>query len=476
MSTFSVLDAAREAPAELALVDGEREIQFRELGERVRERLRELAPVAGNAAGPRTQLVAFRARESLATLELIYALLELGQPFLPLHARLTTPECDQLLLQLPVVCYIEPSEHASWRLTPCTPHPSSPRELGWFLEAPQLAALATSGSTGTPHVVLSSRRAFLSSARASAANLGWQAEDRWLLCLPLAHIGGLSVLTRCLLARRPVVLPDAATSAEPLARRIASAIVAGAPRLLSLVPTQLSALLQLEPQFVLPARVRAILTGGAAASAGLLRGAAERGWPVITSYGSTEACSQITTQRPGTLQRGEGGAGLPLPGMEVRLVAGAIQIRGPSLFSGYLLGPSDPFDDEGWFSTGDLGRFDADGQLHVLGRSDHVIISGGENVAPAEVEAALEACAGVLEACVFPLADPHWGQLVAAGLRVSGDDPELLARVRRELDNRLAAFKRPRRYALTSAFVYGPTGKLDRHATAQALVPELRAF
>jgi O-succinylbenzoic acid--CoA ligase len=325
-------------------------------------------------------------------------------------------------------------------------------------------------------VVVLSRRAFLAAASASAANFGWQSDDRWLLCLPLAHIGGLSVVTRCLIARRPVVLGGPAQPGESSEQRLARAIVSGRPRLLSLVPTQLSALLQLEPRFELPARVRVILTGGAAAPPSLLAACAERGWPVLTSYGMTEACSQIATERPGSAAPAERGCGWPLPGVELRLSAGAIQVRGPTLLSGYLLGSATPFDAEGWFTTGDLGRFDATGQLHVLGRIDQMIITGGENVAPAEVEAALAACPGVLEACVFPVPDPHWGQLVVAGLRLQCDaDPELLLDgVRRELERRLAPFKRPRRYALADAFVYGPTGKLDRRATAQVLSPALR--
>jgi O-succinylbenzoic acid--CoA ligase len=295
--------------------------------------------------------------------------------------------------------------------------------------------------------------------------------------LPLAHIGGLSVVTRCLIARRPVCLSGAPLPGESSEERLARAILSGRPRLLSLVPTQLSALLQLQPRFELPACVRVILTGGAAAPPSLLGACAERGWPVLTSYGMTEACSQIATERPGGAASPQRGCGWPLPGVELRLTeSGAIQVRGPNLLSGYLLGSEAPFDAEGWFTTGDLGRFDTTGQLHVLGRVDQMIISGGENVAPAEVEAALAACPGVLEACVFPIPDAHWGQLVAAGLRVGheADGELLLDGVRRELERRLAAFKRPRRYALTSSFVYGPTGKLDRRATADALLPALR--
>ncbi|MEY2937279.1 MAG: hypothetical protein RL033_8028 [Pseudomonadota bacterium] len=473
MTTFSVLDAARESASGLALIIGGRELRWGELAERVRARLVELAPLR---AGLGCELVAFRAGESLATLELIYALLELKQAFLPLHARLTAEECEKLLVQLPVGTFVEAAQDGSWRLQSRTAAALEPQQQAWFQRAPQLAAIATSGSTGAPNVVLLSRHAFLSSARASAANLDWQPEDRWLLSLPLAHIGGLSVVTRCLLARRPVVLGAEPRADESPSQRLARTIEQGRPSLLSLVPTQLSSLLQLEPRLELPARVRAILTGGAAASPSLLGACVERRWPVLTSYGLTEACSQVATQQPGMTHQGERGAGRPLPGVEVRLGAsGTLQLRGPTMLSGYLIGPSQAVDAEGWFHTGDLGRFDAEGQLHVLGRADHIIITGGENVAPGEVEAALEGCPGVLEACVFPVPDAHWGQLVAAGLRASTNDPEaLLQGVQALLEQRLAAFKLPRRYALASSFVYGSTGKLDRLATARALLDALR--
>jgi len=481
MSTLSLLDAARELPAHVALALGEQELSFAELAERVRERMRGLGALAERSPASRSPdrpLLAFRATESLSTLELIYALLELGLPFLPLHARLTEQEAEQLLVRLPVAQLLEPTESGCNIVARSAPA-LGPQQRDWFEATPQLAALATSGSSGTPHVVVLSRRAFLAAARASAANFGWQSDDRWLLCLPLAHIGGLSVVTRCLIARRPVVLAGPAVPGESSEQRLARAIASGRPRLLSLVPTQLSALLQIEPRFELPPRVRVILTGGAAAPPSLLAACAQRGWPVLTSYGMTEACSQIASERPGSAASAERGCGWPLPGVEMRLSEGdAIQVRGPTLLSGYLLGAEAPLDSQGWFTTGDLGRFDGAGQLHVLGRSDQMIITGGENVAPAEVEAALAACPGVLEACVFPVPDAHWGQLVAAGLRVQreADAERLLEGVCRELERRLAAFKRPRRYALARAFVYGPTGKLDRRATATALLPALRPF
>ena len=242
-----------------------------------------------------------------------------------------------------------------------------------------------------------SRRAFVASAHASALNLGWAREDRWLTYLPLAHVGGLSVLTRCLLARSTAVLAPGRG-----ARQLAAAVERHRITLLSLVPSLLERLLALEPRWLLPDRVRAILVGGAALPDRLRYEAAARSWPVLATYGLTEACSQVTVQRYGGPGPREPGAGAALPGTEIRIVDGSIHIRGPTLFSGYL--PRDPQADPspaGWFDTGDLGTVDSAGRLSVLGRRDDMIVTGGENVSPSEVEAALLACPGVAAACVF---------------------------------------------------------------------------
>jgi O-succinylbenzoic acid--CoA ligase len=205
----------------------------------------------------------------------------------------------------------------------------------------------------------------------------------------------------------------------------------------------------------------------------LLGAAADRGWPVLASYGLTEACSQVATQRPGTVNRGELGVGVPLPGIGVHLDGGVIHIDGPTLASGYLgAGAEELITAERGFRTRDLGRFDAAGNLHVLGRVDDLIISGGENVAPWEVEAMLQGCAGVLEACVFGIDDPRFGQVVVAGLRTRVDDVEaLIAAVDREARQRLASFKRPRSYVCATEFAHNQNGKLDRAST----ISELRA-
>lgn len=472
MSTLSVLDAAREDPARLALVDGASELTFGQLAERVRERMRRLAPLhepGGAAAG----LVGVATDESRSTIETLLALIELELPFFPIHSRATAAEREAALEALPISGLVDPDGADDVRVVKRV-FRDSPHARRLLATTPHLAGLATSGSTGRPRVALLSRAAFLASARASAAHLGWHPGDRWLLCLPLAHVGGLSIITRCLSARKPVVLqPPRATGSS--SERLAAAIVAGRATLLSLVPAQLDGLLELEPRFELPRAVRVILTGGAAASGRLLRAGADRGWPILTSYGLTEACSQVATQRPNTPHEEGRGVGVPLPGIEVRIEGGVIVIRGPTLASGYIgAGAEATIDVVAGFRTSDLGRIDAAGELHVLGRADDLIISGGENVAPAEIEAVLQTCSGVLEACVFGAPDPRWGQAVVAGLRTRRTDARaLIAAVAAEARSRLAAFRRPKFYVCLSEFRYGKNGKLDRAATIAALSDEL---
>src|SRR5690606_9150628 len=167
------------------------------------------------------------------------------------------------------------------------------------------------------------------------------------------------------------------------------------------------------------------------------------------------------------------GSGEPLPGVELRIgEGGAIFVRGPTLFDGYLGQPS-PFDAEGWFETGDLGRLDEAGRLHVLARRRDLVVTGGENVYPAEVEAALERLPGVRAACVFGEPDARWGQRVVAALVVDEGAPDprtIFAALRREL----APFKLPKAFAVLDALATNPTGKLDRDATARIARARLR--
>ncbi|MEM7357194.1 MAG: AMP-binding protein [Acidobacteriota bacterium] len=458
---LSLLAAAREHPRRTALVSAGREMTFAELVDPVRSAMAWLQPQGG--AGPSPEPIGMLGETSFETLVWIYAAIELGIPLALVHPRTSASAGRAWLAEIGVARWLDPADvdrnAATGTLAETPPDLDSERAL---------AIVRTSGSSGRPKGVVLSRRAFVAAARASALNLGWRDDDRWLLSLPVAHVGGLSVLTRCLMARRAVVIrPQARFEAATVARIVAEDRVT----LLSLVPTMLGRLLDLEG-FELPRYLRAILLGGAGSPPDLLARAADRRWPVLTTYGLTEACSQVATQRYGTVNRGGRGCE-PVEGVEVRIRDGVVEIRGPSLMSGYVPEPATaPFDAEGWLATGDLGRLDDAGRLHILGRRDDVIVTGGENVHPREVEEALAAHPAIAAACVFGLQDDEWGQVVAAA--VAAASPPTDEALTRYLKGCLAPHQRPRRIAYLEALPEITLGKIDRRQAALGAAPRLR--
>jgi O-succinylbenzoic acid--CoA ligase len=457
MRELSIFAAADEAPNRDCVVDGQRTYSFMDVAGLVAGELERLHGL-GIAEG---SYVALTPRADLDSIVRLFALFELGAPALLLHPRLTDPERRALLDDARTHRVLEDQ-------TLPTPAPFPRRRVEQAPEQP-LAIVYTSGTTAVARGAILSRRAFLASARAHAENLGWQDDDRWLLTMPPAHIGGLSILTRCLIARRCVVLAPGPFDAREVAEQMARERVT----LLSVVPTMLRRLVDL-PWHAHP-ELRAVLVGGATLPASLRTQATELGLPVLATYGCTEACSQVTTQSVD--RSGASGSGSALRGIEVRTRHDEIQIRGEVLMDGYLDESSnaDAWTDDGWFRTGDVGELDPDGQLHVHGRHDDRIVTGGENVAPLEVEAWLTSVPGVLSACVFGLPDEEWGATVAAALVVDTDvydERALVDRAKREL----ASYKRPRSIALVESLSETRAGKLDRRATCERARPLLRAI
>jgi O-succinylbenzoic acid--CoA ligase len=220
-----------------------------------------------------------------------------------------------------------------------------------------------------------------------------------------------------------------------------------------------------------PAHFRAVLLGGAAASRRLLRTAASRRIPVLATYGLTETCSQVTTTRyDDRFDATDTGAGPPLPGVDIRIVDDRIQVRGAMLTAGYWNEP--PLARGEWFDTGDIGRVDARGWLHVLARRADLIVTGGENVYPAEVEQELEALPGIAAAGVFGVHDELWGRTVAAAL-VADESPPTDTALLAHIEARLAPHKRPRHVCFVASLPQTPGGKLDRQRL-NALSPLLR--
>ncbi|MBK6336016.1 MAG: AMP-binding protein [Betaproteobacteria bacterium] len=423
---LSIFAAARDAAARSGLTVAGRSYRFGELAELTRERLRILEP----AVAPGVPFVVIGSN-TLATVITLYALLELDIPALVLHPRLTD---------------VERAAQAR------TPGPSD-------LPVHATAIMHTSGTTGAPRAAVLTRSALLASAAASAANLGWEDGDCWLLCMPLARIGGLSILTRCLAARRCVALAE---GFDP--DRLPERIAADGVTLASLVPTMLHRLLDRHPEWRAPPQLRAVLVGGAAAPDALLQRAQQRGLPIILTYGLTETCSQVVAtpyaarHAPAAL-----GVGRALPGARIRIRDGHVEVGGPMLMAGYLGEPALPPD--AWFDTGDLGAIDAQGCLRVHARRTDLIVTGGENVYPAEVERVLESCPGIVAAGVFGVPDPVWGQTVAAAV-VGGEVPPEEAALAAHLAVRLAPYKRPRQVCYVPELPLTSAGKPDRAALA----------
>jgi acyl-CoA synthetase (AMP-forming)/AMP-acid ligase II len=246
--------------------------------------------------------------------------------------------------------------------------------------------------------------------------------------------------------------------------------------LLSVVPTMLHRLLDSdEPPWKPDPELRAVLVGGAPFPDSLRERAAERSIPALATYGCTEACSQVATQ---TLrQRGTRGSGAPLPGIEIRIVDDEIQIRGPVLMDGYLGEDrsGQPWTSDGWLRTGDVGCFLPDGQLLVRGRMDDIIVTGGENVAPQEVEEWLQTVPGITAACVFSVPDEEWGERVVAAIETdpSRYDPDML---RSQLEAELAAHKRPKQICVLDSLPLSRSGKVDRSLTAARCQGRLRSI
>jgi O-succinylbenzoic acid--CoA ligase len=300
--------------------------------------------------------------------------------------------------------------------------------------------LHTSGTTAAPKPVALTYGNFRASAAAAAANLPLTPDDRWLCVMPLFHVGGLSILTRSAFAGSSVVVHERFD-----ADAVCESLSSGEATVVSLVATMLrrlrSAGLSRAPG------LRAALIGGGPVPRDLLDWGAEVGLPLLQTYGMTETCSQIATASAGS------DAARPLPGVELRMgEGGEVLVRGPMVSAGALAA-------DGWLHTGDRGTLDSAGFLHVEGRIKDTIVTGGENVAAAEVEEALVAHPAVADAAVVGRPDPEWGEAVTAFVVLSdggASDAEIVAWCR----GRLAGYKVPRAIFRVDSLPRTASGKL----------------
>jgi O-succinylbenzoic acid--CoA ligase len=357
----------------------------------------------------------------------LHACLLLGAVAVPVDLRLSAPERERIA-EGAVTVVEEPLDGA--------PKGTRASVQGYRHDLDASAVVIhTSGTSSAPKPVALTYGNLLWSALGSAVALGLDADERWLCALPLSHVGGLSILVRSAIYATTAVVHERFDT-----ERVLEALREQQITLVSLVATTLSRLL--DAGLADPPALRAALTGGGPVAAALVQRAADAGVPVSTTYGLTESCSQVTTTPVAALADGERAAGPPLFCTRVRCAEdGEIVVAGPTVAPGALA-------PDGWLHTGDLGAFDERGRLRVTGRKADTIVSGGENVAPNEVEGVLEAHPDVLEAAVVGLPDEQWGEAVTAIVVTrpgAASDGEAL---RAHCAAALAAYKVPKRVVL----------------------------
>ena len=328
----------------------------------------------------------------------------------------------------------------------------------------------TSGTTGTPKGVWLSLDNLDASARAHAAHLPWVRGDRWLLSIPTGHIGGLGVLARCVASHHLGGAPAAiaiGTEGRFEARPWVQQVEAIGATHLSVVPTMLHRVVA--AGIAAPPCVRVMLVGGAAASGALIGKARQLGWPALRTYGATECSAQAFTERLDVLTQDDArspdeNVGAPLPGVEFRIDAREhLWLRGPTVATRtYPSEPALPRDTHGWLDTGDFARATDEGSVAILARRTELILSGGENVYPAMVEAALAAHEGVAGVVVVGVDDPEWGQRVVACVVWSGGED--VVGLRACADAKLARYEQPAAYLTIDTIPLTPGMKPDRAA------------
>lgn len=398
----------------------------------------------------------------------------------PISQKLTEPERVTLRQRA----------HADVALT-ATPTPSSaasiararaakPPDFERRLDAPA-AILFTSGTEGTPRAVVLTHGNLLWSALGSGRHLGVRADDLWLCCLPLHHVGGLSILTRSAAYGTAVLIHDRFDAGA-----VNRAIDEEGVTLVSLVPPMLERLLEARGGRPFPASLRAALIGGGPAPNPLLQRAADLRLRALPTYGMTETASQVTTLSPGEWPSGLETAGRPLPFVRVEVRdpegralgadrEGEIAVRGPMVAEAYYddRERTDLAFERRWFRTGDIGAWDGKGRLRVLDRRSDRMVVGGENVSPLEVEAAIALHPSVAEVCVVALDAGSWGHEVAAAVVCRPGASVTLDELREHAGERLASFKLPRRLWVVSALPRNAAGKILRGEIRSRLAQEM---
>jgi o-succinylbenzoate---CoA ligase len=441
---------------------------------------------------------------SLAFVTCVFSLIRLGAILVPLNIRLTPVELrTQITMSNSTLCLCS-STLESVALAACGAQcataviPDGAHDFHEWLRGEENTLVTTrssqltdiqsivftSGTSGTPKGASLTYGNHFWSATASAFRIGVHPVDRWLACLPLFHVGGLAILFRSCLYGTPVILHkgfDSQAVLESSLRHRAS--------LISLVPTTLSRLLH---EFQLPRPIpdfRLILLGGASAPENVLHWARESGLQVATTYGLTEAASQVATALPEETRRKPGTVGRPQLFNSINIIGedglsqepdhvGEVAIQGPTVMAGYYQNDiaSSMAIRNNWLYTGDMGYLDDDGYLWIVDRRDDLIVTGGENVYPAEVERVLRRYPGIAEACVVGIPDAEWGKRVVAAVMLEEPATLTAEELQEYCRENLAGFKRPKIIVFVDELPSTSSGKIKRSDVASKMMREIESI
>lgn len=302
----------------------------------------------------------------------------------------------------------------------------------------ETSAIFTSGSTGRPRGIIHTVGNYIYSALGTNEFIGLDSSDRWLLSLPLFHVGGALIWVRTLLAGAACIMPGSLQKLE-------NAISLHGPTVISLVPAQLIRLIENREMFSLLKGMKTIMLGGAPSPDWLIDRSLDLGLPIMPTYGCTESCAQATGVAKGSKRRDYHTSGRVVPYRDIRVAHdGIIMLGGKTLFKRYLHEPdANPLDQDGFFKTADSGIIDDQGNLVIHGRTDGVFISGGENISPQEIEKVLLQQDGIITAMVVPVPHKEFGLTPWAFVETAGpvDEKDLLDRLRQNLPG----YKLPKR-------------------------------
>ncbi len=471
---------ARLFPHRLALAAGSERLAFGELDRRADGAARKLAGL-GVREGARVALVLGGGAPFVV---LTHALARLRAVMVPINTRLAPPEmvwCLRDVAPALVVCEAAAAGVLGGGIRILTLEelaalPEADASLRRRVSLAQVQGIIyTSATTGRPKGVMLTFGNHWWNAVGSALNLGLRADDCWLAPLPLYHIGGLAILWRSVIYGIPAIVHSAF---DPGA--VNREIDSGSVTVVSVVGTMLQRMLEERRGRPFPPSLRVVLLGGGPPPPGLIEACLEQGVPVAPSYGLTEAASQVATLLPDEVAARPGSSGRPLFPVEVRIGrlgdeapreaasarAGEILVRGPTVTPGYADRPEEtaPVLRGGWLHTGDVGHVDDDGYLYVADRRDDLVVCGGENVYPAEVEDVLRGHPAVLDAGVFGFTDPEWGQAVAAAIVLRPGLTLDVEGARAFCAAHLARYKVPKRIWFVEDLPRSHSGKLIRRA------------